>query len=357
MKKLFNGRFLFILAISLVMLISLTLGALYLFNDEDAKFIKSGYVINPLSSTTEKYFFNENVGYKENLSSMIEFVDIDKNIVSVLRESFLHYEDDSMSFLSKGAILDLGSIKGNNAVSFYNISSKSVIQKKDSGYYVESSFGDIKLDSFMGRISDNKYILAGNLSLKNPGNETIVKGDYFEIVYVEEGIVNIENKDVKFQVAAAGTIISVGSHIKIDLGDKKIVYDKTDIMSITAITIDGDEKIEIIPKEEEEENPSNGGGGSGEGTGAGNGNGTGGDGQGSSGDGDKNEIEELEEISVSIKDIKIGSTDIDVIFEVSNLITTTFPSSSQTGVATASVSPSIIISFIPVKWYTEFSNK
>lgn len=317
MKKLFNGRFLFILASSIVVLILLTLGAFYLFNDEDDTFIKSGYVINPLSSTSEKYFFDKDAGYKENLSSMIEFVDVDKNTVSILKDSFLHYSDESISFLKKGALLDLGSIKGDKAVSFYNISSKSIIEKKDSGYYIESSFGDIKLTNFMGRISDEKYIIAGDLNLKMPGNETVVSGEYFEVVYVEEGIVNIENKDVKFQVAAAGTVISVGSHIKIDLGDKKIVYDNKDVMSITAITIDGDENIEIIPKveeeEEEEETNPGAGGGSGEGDGDGNGE------NNKDEESDKGEESDpLEDILITIKDIKIGSTDVDVIFEIQN---------------------------------------
>ena len=58
MKKLFNSRFLFILASSLFVLILLTVGAFYLFEDEDDTFVKSGYVLNPLSSTVEKYFFD-----------------------------------------------------------------------------------------------------------------------------------------------------------------------------------------------------------------------------------------------------------------------------------------------------------
>ena len=84
--------------------ILLIVGAFYLFDDEDDVFVKSGYILNPLSSTSEKFFFDENTGYKENLSSMIEFVDVDKNTVSVLRDSFLHYDDDSISFLKKGFI-------------------------------------------------------------------------------------------------------------------------------------------------------------------------------------------------------------------------------------------------------------
>ena len=316
MKKLFNGRFLFILASSVVVLMLLTLGAFYLFDDDDDTFVKSGYVLNPLSSTSEKYFFNENAGYKENLSSMIEFVDVDENTVSVLKDSFLHYSDESLSFLKKGALLDLDSVKGNDAVAFYNITNESIIEKKDSGYYIETSTGEIKLVNFIGRISDNKYIVVGNLNLKMAGNETAVKGDYFEIVYIEEGIVNIENKDVKFQVASEGTVISVSERLKIDLGGKKIVYDKKDVMSITAITINGDENIEIIPKvedEEEEDKPQGGENVAGDG----NGNVT----QGEGNDTGKNEgetTEPVDEVVITLKDVKIGSTDIDVIFEILN---------------------------------------
>ena len=327
MKKLFNSRFLFILASSIVVLILLTVGAFYLFNDEDDVFISSGYVLNPLSSTAEKYFFVENTGYKENLSSMIEFVDVDEKEVSILKDSFLHYDDESLSFMKKGAILDLDTMKGNKIVSFYNITKKSVIKKQDNGYVIESVNGDIKLNNFIGRISDDKYIVVGNLSLKLSGNDKTIDGEYFEIVYVEEGIVNIENKNVKYQVAADGTVIYVGNKT-IDLGNKKIALDGKDMMSITAITIDGDENIEIIPKgnKEEEEEPENNDGDS-----------AGGDntplvpdnntqpgtdepneepGDGTTGG--ENVGESTQDIVITLKSAKTGSTDIDVIFDVIN---------------------------------------
>lgn len=334
MKKLFNSRFLIILAASLVVLILLAVGAVYLFDESDDVFIKSGYVLNPLSTTSEKYFFDENTGYKENLSSMIEFEDVDNNVVSVLKDSFLHYLDDSLSFLKRGAILDLDSVRGNSAVSFYNISDKLIIQRKDGGYIIEAAAGDLKLDNFVGRISDNKYIVVGDLNLKMAGNDTVVKGEYFEIVYVEEGIVNIENKDVKYQVTAQGTSISVDNKV-IDLGDKKITVNGEDLMSITAITINGDENIELIPKgdAEEEEDPTGGGGGGGSGDGDGDGNGTGagenlgpdapGTGQeedgGTGGTGNENiQTTIINDVVISLKSVDAGSTNIEVVFDIIN---------------------------------------
>ena len=98
MRKLFNNRFLFIIGLSISVLIILGIGAFYLFDDTDATFAKSGYVLNPLSSKVERYYFDENTSYHENLSSMVEFKDVDDNDVSVLRDSFLHYLDNSLSF-------------------------------------------------------------------------------------------------------------------------------------------------------------------------------------------------------------------------------------------------------------------
>ena len=69
MKKMLDNKFLFIVALSLIVLICLGFGAFYLFDDSDDIFVKSGYVINPLSAKVEKYFFNEDSSYKENLSS------------------------------------------------------------------------------------------------------------------------------------------------------------------------------------------------------------------------------------------------------------------------------------------------
>ena len=98
MKKIFDSKFLFITGLSIVVLIVLGVGAFYLFDDSEDTFIKSGYVLNPLSGKVEKYFFDENTSYRENLSSMVEFKDTDKNDVKILRDSFLHYNDGSLSF-------------------------------------------------------------------------------------------------------------------------------------------------------------------------------------------------------------------------------------------------------------------
>ena len=126
MKKLVDSKFLMILGISVIALILLVVGAFYLFSPDEEVFVKSGYVLNPLSANAERYFFDEGVGYHENLSSMVEFVDVDNNKAQVLKNSFLHYDDGSLSFLKKGAILDIDSISMGLA-KFYNINNSNNI--------------------------------------------------------------------------------------------------------------------------------------------------------------------------------------------------------------------------------------
>lgn len=322
MKKLLDSKFLFIVALSLVVLIILGVGAFYLFDDKDDTFARKGYVINPLSAKVEKYFFDKDTPYKENLSSMIVFKDVDNKNASILKDSFLHYNDGSLSFLSNGAILDLDTINGSEAVNFYNITSASLIEKKGDRYVIENSSDDIYLKNFIGRISENKYIVVGNIEAQIPGNEKNISGDYFEIVYSEKGIVNIENKDVKFQVTAEGTVLHIGS-ITIDLGAKKISKNGEDVMSLTSITINGDENIEIIPQVEEEEKENEGENGTGTNNGTGEVAGTGNQNEGTSEGGTGNEntdIDTTQDIIVSLKSASIGSTSVDVTFDMYNTV-------------------------------------
>lgn len=318
MKKLFDGKFLLIVVLSLLVLIGIVVGTIYLFDDSDDFFIESGYVLNPVSEKVERYFFDKDTEYRTNLSSMIEFKDTDKKDVAVLKDSFVHYMDGSISFLKNGAILDLDSVNGKGTVLFYNINNKLMLSRIGNKYIIKNNDKDIELSNFMGRINDDKYIVSGNVKAKIPGNEALISGDYFEIVYVDKGIVNIENKDVKYQVAADETILYVGNLV-IDLGDKKISLNDVDMMSITEITIDGDENIEIIPKKEEDKDKDKPSNNNSTGTGDNSGNSTENNNGNQGGDSSSNSGgERIDDVIVALKEASVGSTSVSVTFDIIN---------------------------------------
>lgn len=261
--KFIKNKFLFIILISVVTLVLLIVGAISMYQDTSSIFESDGYIIATTAKTNKKYYFSANTKYKENVDDKITFSDKDANKVSVEPASFVHYMDGNISFLQKGALVNLSELN-NPMVTYYNITDQNVIVYENGSYSVSSNGKKISIESFVGRISDNKYIVAGkNLSLKVPKVDERIQGDYFEVLFIEEGIVRIDNREASYQVTAQDSYIYVGNDITISLGDGKIFSSGEAKMLLSQITINGDENIDLDVVKE------NGGGGSGDGTGSG----------------------------------------------------------------------------------------
>lgn len=258
MKKLGGKSFWIILAVSITSLILLILGIIFLTKENAQVFYSEGYIISSNASKTDKYYFNKNTVYKENIFEEYVFKDVDNKEVSTSKNNFIHYLDNSLSFMKNGVILDLDNFDKNIAP-YYNITDKSIIQYNGDRYNITTADKTLIFNNFMGRITDDKYIIAGSdVSVKLAGNEQPVSGKYFEIMFVENGIVKIENQEGSYQTIGDGTTIFVGDKIKINLGDKSVQYENETKLSLTEMTIDGNENIDIAPnKVEKEENNSN----------------------------------------------------------------------------------------------------
>ena len=247
MKRFGDKSFWLILVISIVTLIILVVGVIFLTRKSAKEFYSGGYIINSTATKTDKYYFDDNTVYKENVFNEYTFKDKNKKEVSSSKNNFIHYSDNSLSFMKKGVILDLDNLS-TTLVPYYNITDKSIIRYNNGSYYVETSDKTLIFGNFLGRITENKYIIVGNdIRIKISGNEEAVTGDYFELLFVEDGIVKIENQNGSYQAVCDGTVIYVGDNIKIDLGDKNITYGDQNKLSLTEMTIDGDENIDITP--------------------------------------------------------------------------------------------------------------
>lgn len=343
MRKMLDKKFLIIVSSTLIVLILLALGSFTFFKDREAVFQNEGYILDNLSSENSRYYFDDNTTYKKNLSSNIVFKDVDQTDVEVSEDSFVHYTNGDIVFLKNGALVDLGTIS-KSTINFYNICKGSILNYRNRGYYVKTASGNVTFDNFMGRISDNKYIIAGkDIRLKASSSDTISNGDYFEIVFNEKGIVNIENQEVKYQLVAEGSYIYVGDLV-IDLGNKSIMSGDKVVMSISAITIDGNENIDIVSddkykddKDSKGDNDSKddtkkpddnkGTSGNGTGTGDGNGNGTTDDGKkddgngGGSGDNNGNSdtpSDIINSTEVSLVKADVGASSISLTLNVNS---------------------------------------
>ena len=247
MKKISDKSFWIILIISIISLVILTVGVIFLTKKSEKEFYSAGYIISSNKTKTDKYYFNDNTVYKENVFDEYVFKNVDNKEVSTSKDNFIHYLDNSLSFMKNGVILDLDNFN-ENLVPYYNITDKSIIKYNNGSYYVETADKTLIFGNFLGRISENKYIVVGkNIKTKLAGNEELVSGDYFEILFVEDGIVKIENQEGSYQTISDGTIIYVGDNIKINLGDQNVYYGDETKLSLSEMTIDGDENIDINP--------------------------------------------------------------------------------------------------------------
>ncbi len=249
-----NRRFLFILTISLMSLVALVGGVFLFFKDNSFEFTKSGYILETAGASRNHYYFNEGTKYKEDLDDKYKFTDVDNTEVLASKDNFVHYLDGSISFLKNGVLLDLDNVNS-TIIPYYNITDRIMINYNQGSYYIYTIDKKLVFYNWIGRISDNKYIVAGkDVSLKSASNPDKIEADYYEIIFTENGVVNIENQEVSYQMVAEGTIVFVGEHIVIDLGNQRVYYDEEEKLSLSQMTINGDENIEIIPEEEGEGN-------------------------------------------------------------------------------------------------------
>jgi hypothetical protein len=208
-----NKAFIFILGISLLTLVVLAIGSIIFAKDSSLFFSSDGYII---TSSSERQYFKSGTTYKENLEHKYTFKNESNDDVMVEFDSFIHYNDKSLGFMKNGVIMDLNSANM-SIVPYYNITNKSTISYDNGKYVISTANKKLEFDDILGRISEDKYIVAGkNITLKLPEVITVVEGEYFEITFVEDGVVKIENQEVSYQTTAQGTYIYVGDKVVID---------------------------------------------------------------------------------------------------------------------------------------------
>lgn len=253
-----DKSFWLILSLSIITLIILTVGVIFLTRKSSKEFYSAGYIINSTATKSDKYYFNDNTVYKENVFNEYTFKDVDNKEVATSKENFIHYLDESLSFMKNGVILDLDNFN-QKLVPYYNVTDKVILKYSNGGYIVETADKTLIFGNLLGRITDNKYIVIGNdIRIKLAGNEEPVKGKYFELLFVEDGIVKVENNEGSYQTTTEGTTIYVGDKIKIELGSKKVFYDEEEKLTLDEMTIDGNENINLDTSKVKDNKDGNG---------------------------------------------------------------------------------------------------
>ena len=260
--KVMKRSFGFILTVSIFSLIVLFTAVFFLTRGNKTTFKSSGYIISFEKGNTIVDKFEEGTEYKENLNGELVFKNTENKKATSALDNFIHYENGDVAYLQNGVILDLSKIN-ETIIPYYNITNKSLIEKEDNKYIIRTINGNLEINNWLGKISENKYIISGEkLTLKLAGSADILYSseNFFEFSYIENGVVVISDGINTRSATADETYFYIGENTVINLGDKNIYFNNEEKVSLEQITINGDENIDIIPPEEEQkpDNPDEG---------------------------------------------------------------------------------------------------
>ena len=226
------------------------------------RFNKTGYIITKdAENYSTKYYFDADTKYKENYADQVTFEDVNDSKIKVDNKNFIHYTDGSIGALDKSVILNLEEISA-PIIPYYNMTKQIELEYANGKYIIKNLNKQLELSNFIMKISDNKYMIVSNdmtLQLDDDREEKL--NGYYEITYIDENVIRIENQEKTYQTIASNTNIKI-NNIKIDLNQKSVFLNEERKLEFSQMVINSDDNIELteLPEienevsEEEQEN-------------------------------------------------------------------------------------------------------
>ena len=220
------------------------------YNESFNNFQYDGYVIdNTANATSSSYYFNKDAKYKVSPTrNMVSFDNSDNVEVSISDDSFLHFNDGSVSVFKKSVVLNLEELS-QPVVHYYNIYNGTVFTKIGNTYQINYLSQKLVFNNFLVKVSDTKYMLVGNdITIQHGDKTERVTDGYVEFIYLDGNIVRLKNQSLEVQNISSDLTLKSGG-IKLDMETKRLYADDTLKLNLGEITIDSDDNIEIVPDE------------------------------------------------------------------------------------------------------------
>ncbi len=266
-----NKSLIIIITVSIALFLGLVFAVYQIALKNDNEFYSAGYVSVTDTDISDKVYFTGGTVYKKGYNNEIVFKNVDNVKSEVSKYSFVYYDNKAISYLNDGVLMALDELDS-DYVPYYNIKSNYILAYENGHYVIKTTTKDISLDNFIGRISDTKYVVAGNnLKLKLGSSEEFINNYYFELNFVEGNQVKIDNDKINVKTVAEESYIYVGDDLIIDLNNRIIKYKGNLKMNLSEITIDSDTNIDILYDSGKYNEVDDGNGGEGQGGEGGNG--------------------------------------------------------------------------------------
>ena len=225
------------------------------FNRESGNFKNNGYavILEKNNTKTKVLPFKSGTEYNYNkFDDVISYVSTENEKAKIDDTNIIHYQDKSLMVLKNTVGVNLNTID-NNIIFYYNIFKNTEIKYRDNKYYIKTSKdNEITFDELLLRITDTKFLLAGNNVRCLLGNDEIIDfGDYVYFEYTNGSVIKIYNNEKYYQTISDNASI-LASSIVISLKDEIISKENKKYITLSNLVIDMDNNIDLIPVEEEE---------------------------------------------------------------------------------------------------------
>jgi len=215
-------------------------------------FASDGYILVSPDSTysdniNNKVSFEQGDRYSVKYPDKVVFHDQNNKKVVLDSDSFVHYNDGSISSLKEGVMLGLDDLDS-SVMGFYGITSESVVENAGTDFVLDNQGDSLDFTNFLWKISDNKYLLVSKtITITFSNNNEKLFNDYVELSYYETGIIRIVTQEGTWQSVSSNCTAELDNGTVINLANRKIIKNGAVKLSLGQMVINSDENIKVTP--------------------------------------------------------------------------------------------------------------
>lgn len=242
----------------------LSLSAIFIFagfgiwhsKSQTPAFELGGYILQGDAEEIKQLSFQSGENYTSTLSGAVRFEDTDGQEATVSKESFVHFDDNSVMALSDGILLDFSDLS-ENFINNYFISAKLRITEAGGSYTAETTAGSMKFGEHLWKLSDSKYMIESPTLKVHISEEDVREtNDYVQITVTDDQIVHILTPENLWMTISEDCYIETAGGVKIypvsqliDNDSYKLSLAKLSVSAEDAIVLSEDEtRRQIVPE-------------------------------------------------------------------------------------------------------------
>ena len=215
-----------------------------------SSFEGDGYIVNVAETeeglTAEPVYFSAGTKYKKTYPDEAVFKDIRGTKYTVDQDSFVHYQDGSMSAMTSGVVLNLDDVNG-GLVNTYSFDAGTVLASNGTGFTAENNGTSIPFDNFVWKLSDDKYyVYSDDLKVETVNGMMEDTTGGVEVEYLEDGIIRLSTQNTAWQGIAAGAKATADDGSTLSFDNKVIADAQGDArLTLGELLMDADDNIKV----------------------------------------------------------------------------------------------------------------